>query len=826
MLPEHEAERLGLTAELLENLPAAVGYLVGAEHRCEFANTAYIHLVGGRDVVGRPVSEALPELVGQGYLQMLDEVFATGEPRGGRESVAWLRDESGELRRLYFDFRLEPVRSHGQVLGVVVHAVDVTAHVVDHQRLENLAAEAAERYEKLFETMLQGVVYHGRDGAIVSANAKAAEILGQDREALVGLQPREDGWQAVREDGSPFPVDDQPAMVALREGKVVADVVMGVTQARTGERRWLSVTAVPDALDEQGRPQRVYAMFGDVTEQRRTAEALREQERLLGRLRDANVLGILLVDERRVVDANDAFLQMVGYDRADLEAGRVDWRAMTPPDWQARTEAAVDELRRTGACEPFEKEYVHASGRRVPVLLGSAVVDRDPMRWVTFVSDLSERQRAEDERVELLARAQAARAEAERADEQLGLLLRAGALVASMHDRGDLLRHVTRLVVPAVADFAGVLLPTEDGSLLAAAVEDRDPERAVVLERMREHPIRPETNAGMQAVYRAGESQLVHDAEERLRRWAALEPGLAEIVRRLDVGSLIAVPLSHGADKLGVLALARAHDRAAFTAADVPVAEELGRRLAVGLTSAEAFEREHTVAEMLQRSVLPDELPRVPGVGLAVVYLPATEGVEVGGDWYDAFPLDEGRLGLVLGDVVGHNLASASVMNQVRNAVRAYAVDSVGPDSVLARTNSALVKLLPGALATVFYGVLDVRTGELTYASAGHPPPLLVGPEGPAFLTDASGVMLGVDDDVGFGSAVARLRPGQAVLLYSDGLVEDRSRSLGEGLDALAAVFAHEEPAGAEKICAAAQAALLEGPTRADDVCLLAVRLE
>ena len=132
--------------------------------------------------------------------------------------------------------------------------------------------------------------------------------------------------QAVREDGSPFPAEDLPVRVALRTGEIVSGVLAGVTHGRTGELRWVRVTAVPDARDARGRPSRAYAIFTDLTEQRRTEAALRQSTALLGRLRDANVLGVVVVGERRVYEANDAYLAMIGYSRDDLEAGRVDWR--------------------------------------------------------------------------------------------------------------------------------------------------------------------------------------------------------------------------------------------------------------------------------------------------------------------------------------------------------------------------------------------------------------------------------------------------------------------------------------------------------------------
>ena len=270
------------------------------------------------------------------------------------------------------------------------------------RRLAVLAERLAvteDRYRTLFETLPVGVVHYNADGSILGANPKAGEILGLEIESMISW-PFEWTRGAIQEDGSPLRPDDYPVIIALRTGRVVADVVIGQPHARTGELRWLSVTAVPDARDQQGRPQRAYAMVSDITEERRAHAAIREGSRLLGRLRDANVLGVVESTEDGMQDANDAYLDIIGYSRADLEAGRADWHAITPAQWAASDADAVDQLRRTGTLRPYEKEYIHRDGHRVPVVLASAVIDWKPLRWVTFVVDLTARQRREQARAE------------------------------------------------------------------------------------------------------------------------------------------------------------------------------------------------------------------------------------------------------------------------------------------------------------------------------------------------------------------------------------------------------------------------------------------
>jgi PAS domain S-box-containing protein len=606
-------------------------------------------------------------------------------------------------------------------------------------------------------------------------------------------------------------------------------VLMGVPHGRTGELRWVLATAIPDDRDGQGRPRRVYAMFTDVTDQRKVAAALRESTSLLGRLREANVLGVVSSTEQGgAYEANDAFLDLIGYSRDDLAAGRISYRSITAPQWAGRDRDALEQMRRTGAFRPYDKEYVHRDGHRVPVLVGGAVVDWNPLRWVTFVVDLTARQHAERERAELLARERAARDEARSAGERLAFLMQAGALVAATRDRDELLGQVTQLVVPSLADCCMVFLPTPGGKLRVSALTHADPAQTRKLAELREHPV-PATGPLMsQRAYTTGTTQLVRHVAAELPSWATVDPDATEIVASVHPHSALATPLLAGQRTLGVMVMYRGAGRPRFASADAEVVEEIARRLAVGLANADTFAREHAIAETLQRAILPDTLPRIPGLDLAVRYLPATEGVNVGGDWYDAFPLPGGGVALVTGDVAGHSIGSASVMGQVRSMLRAYAIDNPNPGSVLRRTNAALARLLPDTLASAVYAVLDLGTGHLSYANAGHPPPIVVTGTGTGradYLDDTTGTMLGASADTTFTTGLRSLSPGTGLLCYTDGLIEDRDRDLATGLALLAGTLRLSAPFSAEQMCATAEASLLGAAHRADDVCLLAAHL-
>jgi PAS domain S-box-containing protein len=818
---------LGRLREVLANQPAALAYVAGPDLVFEFASDGYRQALGWRDLIGRPYREAVPEVVGQPRFEALREVLRTGEPRQVRGEEVRLRRNGAELEPAYIDSSCQPVRDEaGRVAGVLIFSTDVSDHVRDRQQLEELAnslRRSEERYGTLFETLPHGIIHLERDGSVIRANPAAVEILGL---APGEMTLADRAGQLLHEDGTPYRPDELPAMVALRTGEMVSGVVAGVRNARTGEVRWVRIiTAVPDARDAQDQPRRAYAVFTDITEQRRAQAGLRESNRLLGRLREANVLGVFVANEEGIEEANDAFLDIVGYTRDDLEAGRITWDAINPREWAQIFYEAVEQIRRTGACRPYEREHLHRDGHRVPTLIGAALLDRDPLRWATFIVDLTARQRSEQERAELLAREQAARVAADAAQDRLALLLDAGNLVAATGSRQELQDQATQLLVPALADSCLVLQPTAQGMLRAASVVHRDPAKAAILQELR--AIDMPNGPLLQAALTQATTQIVTDASVMMFVTCHTPREVTDILRRVPPRSMVVMPMLIGRRTAGVTVLGRDDGRPPFTEADVPVLEELSRRMAIGMANVETFAREHTVAETLQRALMPHAPPEIAGLDVAVRYLPATGGVHVGGDWYDVFPLGRDRVALAIGDVVGHSIGSASVMGQIRSLLRAYALDDPAPAGVLGRTNAAVCQLLPDAVATVLYAVLDLPTGDLAYANAGHPPALLHTGEGHAeYLDGAPGAMLGASTGTDYPVSRRRLAPGARLLLYTDGLIEDRRRDIAEGFSGLARAMRQSLTQTAEQTCQLVQTAMLGSGTRADDVCILAIHLQ
>jgi PAS domain S-box-containing protein len=238
-----------------------------------------------------------------------------------------------------------------------------------------------------------------------------------------------------------------------------------------------------------------------------------------------------------------------------------------------------------------------------------------------------------------------------------------------------------------------------------------------------------------------------------------------------------------------------------------------------------AYRRDHEVAATLQRSLLPERLPEIDGLALEARYLPASSGAAIGGDWYDALELDERRVAVVVGDVVGHGLRAAAAMGQIRNAFRAYALLGSSPAETLGRLNRLLAVDGHDFMATAFHAIVDRESGAVDYCSAGHPPAVVVETGASRLLEQGRSVPLGTAEPVAYRDANATLAPGGTLLLYTDGLVERRSEPLDGRLRRLGDVAGKVE-GDLDRVCDAILDAMVGVEGGSDDVALLALRIE
>lgn len=264
------------------------------------------------------------------------------------------------------------------------------------------------------------------------------------------------------------------------------------------------------------------------------------------------------------------------------------------------------------------------------------------------------------------------------------------------------------------------------------------------------------------------------------------------------IQSAVIGPILGLREVLGALTMGRSAGMTPFTAADLPLLEEITRRAGVALDNARLYQRQRKVAETMQQHLLP-LLPRVPQLEMTVRYVSAPDASQVGGDWYDAFVLPDGATALVIGDVVGHDLDAAAGMAQLRSMLRAYAFSEERPPSKIVEwVDRAAMRLSDTDMATLVLARLaHLGAGgwELTWTNAGHPPPLLAARDGGTqYLTDGHGVLLGTGSRNPRPDATVLLPPDATLLLYTDGLIEEPGVSIQEGLDRLsrhAAALAH-----------------------------------
>ncbi|MEV6612626.1 SpoIIE family protein phosphatase [Streptomyces sp. NPDC051051] len=402
---------------------------------------------------------------------------------------------------------------------------------------------------------------------------------------------------------------------------------------------------------------------------------------------------------------------------------------------------------------------------------------------------------------EAFAAERAARQEAERARRRLTFLADASAVLTASLNHEEIVRRLPELLVPEYAGTVDVwLFDTED---------DRQPPSprpaaAVVAARTG----RPQYAAG-----HPGGLPGVDDQPP-----SALHPDRP----------LLCVPLPTRSAPLGVLTLTPPGER--WDPDDAVMLIELTRRASIALDNARRFEHNRDIAETLQRALLTD-LPTTPGLRLAARYLPATYGLNIGGDWYDAFRQPDGSLITVIGDVTGHGLHAAVMMSQLRTALRAYAVDGGSPGVLLTRLHTFLHHLQPDLYATAVIARFQPGEPVLTWAAAGHPPPVLRGPDGRVRTLGAKpGAMLGIPLHQEIADHTVPLVPGSTLALYTDGLVERRAQGIDPGIERLAAALGSfrtgELDANLDGAADRILDPMLSDSERDDDVCLLLCHID
>lgn len=472
--------------------------------------------------------------------------------------------------------------------------------------------------------------------------------------------------------------------------------------------------------------------------------------------------------------------------------------------------AAIGE--RTMLCLPLT-----ASGRPIGVMTlsfpGLRDIEATEVQFLRMLADtcaqavdrLSAQQRARDR------------------EEKLRLLAEVGVRLATELDRETTLSLVADLAVPWFADWCSVALE-EDGRLHTVALAHVHPEHTALVERLlADYPPSPDSERGPYQVLRSGVSDLIPDVTDDVLAASAQDETHLDLLRRLSFRSALSVPLRGRERTLGVITWVAGEEGRRFTDDDRAFGEDLALRAAAAIDTADLHSQLRDSALRLQRAVLPETLPQPPGWSVAFRYLPAGRS-GAGGDFYDVLPLDDGRVAFFVGDVMGRGVEATSVMAQMRSAVRTLIAVDPDPAVVMTGLDRVFERWGLEQLVTCVYGVAEPDADRVLVVNAGHPSPVVVSVDGrtdvvatpETFILGAGGGRRGV--------VAVPLLPGEALLAFTDGLVERREEDHDRGMARVAAAAAVLPGAADLDAALFAMVDEVRDPSRDDDVAALVLR--
>ena len=413
---------------------------------------------------------------------------------------------------------------------------------------------------------------------------------------------------------------------------------------------------------------------------------------------------------------------------------------------------------------------------------------------------------------------------------RLVLLAELSMALSSTLDLDPVLDRLARLLVPGLADICVVDLQDKIIGDRLAAVAATDPEGKQLFEEAeRRLPRRRNRTSSLTRTLESGQPTLIPDCTDEYLSINTPDPEVASIYHRLELSSILVVPLVVRGGILGAITLLRRADgpgpASHYAEADIELASQVADRAAVALDNARLYTAERSAAEQLQRGLLPEIAPG-PHLAAATRYLPAGSGV--GGDWYDLFALPDGSTGIAIGDVMGHDMQAAASMGQLRSVFRSYAFEGTDPADVLDRADRLVQTFGMAQLATAFCAQMtrvDEETWKLCYANAGHPPPIARLPDGTiTFLDGARSVLIGAPQEGRRPHEFLTVPVGSTLLLYTDGLIERRDRTIDAGLTKLAELLRLTR-GSPEDLCDRITTEMAD-QDRTDDVALLAIALQ
>ena len=548
---------------------------------------------------------------------------------------------------------------------------------------------------------------------------------------------------------------------------------------------------------------------------RRATEFLVELTRFVVDGSDDGVFAIS--NGNRILTVNHRFCELMGLPDNSIALGGDATDLLTPSlalVADPETVASQLSVSRERPAESLAVEFELRDGR---VIAGnsSPIVDRhaNVLGRVWYLRDDTDRRAQEAEQLHALDELLASH-------EHQVFLLQAAEIISQGDSYGETLERLAEVAVPVLADLCLVDALTVDGRVVRMAARHSDPSLQPLVDEL-ESKYAPDPSGSHPSieVINTGRSRWSDTMSDEFLRRTTRDDRHFTLLKRLGFTSYMTLPLVADNRILGSITLVSAGSGRRFGHSDLALAEEFTSCVAQVVATAHRNDSARQAAHTLQASLLPDHVPEVPGLALAVRYLPATVDNDVGGDFYDVIADPSGITAIVIGDVAGHDMTAAAIMGKIRTAARVLAGQASGPRHFIEMLRQGWDSLELERMATLLIATIDPVTGELRVASAGHPPPLLVESGEARFLKVNPTTPLGAPR-----SEVHEWRGTLAVdstlLLFTDGLVEDRQRRFQEGTEAL--LVAAAGPGSPEELCDRVLLALVPDESRhGDDVAMV-----
>jgi PAS domain S-box-containing protein len=686
------------------------------------------------------------------------------------------------------------------------------------QFIERIQAEAALRESEarnraILEAALDCVITMDARGRVVEFNPAAERTFGYRREEAVGqvmadliIPPSFRGQHT----------EGLARYLATGEGTILGHRIELTGLRADGTEFPVEVTIT--RVDVPGEPL-FTGYLRDITERKRVQEELVQGRERLRLALEAGKLGTWHWDMASGGVTWDQTLEAIyGFEPRTFPGTYEAYVDRIHPDDRDWVRETVRHSVETATGHQFEHRVVWPDGT-VRWVEGRGRVVHDEagnvLGMVGITADITERKREEDTQ---------------------RFLAEAGTVLAASLDFETTLRQIARLAVAPVggsnvADWCAVHLRDAGGTVRVLAVEHTDPEKVeMAAELQRRYPPDPDAPQGVHEVIRTGRPEIYPDITDEMLVAGARDDEHLASLRGLGFRSAMVVPLSVGGRTIGAVTLVSAESARQYGPDDLTFAEELARRAAFAVENARLFEAKKEMAQQLQAGFLPPELPDIPGVELAGRYRWGGAG-EVGGDFYDAFATGDGAWAVLIGDVCGKGPEAAVVTALARYTLRAVAMQSTKPSAVLGTLNDAVRhQRSDRTFCTVCYARLRVRErgARLTVCCAGHPLPIVLRADGTVEDAGAPGTLLGIFSDPDLTDRAVDLGPGDALVMYTDGVIEERAPGAVFGRERLGAVIRSAAGGDAGAIAEAIERAVLSfrpDPNR-DDIAILVVRVK